>query len=165
MSLVSFATASSAPVAGGKNLADIVQEIRFAVAGRLAPQELDVHFDNLSIALMDEIKNQQWASRPRTWYILHEMDRLDTMTAFIYQGLNDMSLPHRRNSLAETLNVEEAQAFLELQGLIPSDTLHLENGKHITLKSGDILFEKRTQKLGSGRQGWADTRISRCKAR
>ena len=164
MSPVSFAMGSHAPGAGGKCLDDIVQEIRFAVSGRSAPQEMDVLFDNLSNALLDEIKNQQWSSRPRTWYILQAMNRLDTMNAFIYQGLNDTSLPHRRDSLPETLNADEARAFLELQELIPSDILHLEEGKHITLKNGDIFFEERRQKLGHGSQGWADTRISLCNA-
>ena len=153
MSPVSFATGSRAPVTDDKSLADIVQEIRFAVSGRSAPQELDGHFDSLSIALMDEVKKQQWSSRPRTWYILHEMNRLDTMNAFIYQGLNDTSLPHRRDSLPETLNADEARAFLQLQDLILSDILHLEHGKHVTLKNGDILFEKKTHRLGHGSQG------------
>ena len=165
MSRIKSAIGSRAPVADGQCLADIVQDIKIAVSRRSASQELDAHFDNLSIALMDEIKNQQWSSRPRTWYVLHEMNRLDTMTAFIYQGLNDTSLPHRRDSLPETLNADDAQAFLELQELIPSDILHLEKGKHVTLKNGDVLFEKRTQKLGYGSQGWADTSESPSKSR
>ena len=161
---IKFGSGPSPPVTCGQTLVEIIQEIRFAVSGHAAPQELDLHFENLSVALMDEIKNQQWSSRPRTCYILHEMNRLDTMTAFPYQGLNDTSLPHRRDSLPETLNVDEARAFLELQELIPSDTLHLENGKHIMLKNGDIFFEERKQELGHGSQRWADTIISLCNA-
>lgn len=162
---INLGTGSGLPVAGAQTLIGIVQEIRFAVSGRSAPQELDMHFENLSAALTDEIKNPQWSSRPRTWYILHELNRLDTMNAFIYQGLNDTSLPHRRDSLPEILNADDARAFLELQELITSDILQFEKGKHVTLKSGDILFEKRTQRLGCGSQGWADIKISLCDAR
>ena len=76
------------------------------------------------------------------------------MEAFIIQGLNDTSLPYEgRISLPNTLNVNEAHDFLKWQDSVISDVLYVEQGKHVRLDKGDVLFESTRRVLGFGSQG------------
>ena len=64
------------------------------------------------------------------------------------------SLPYKgRMSLPETLNFFEAKDFLKWQKSVISDILHLEQGKHVRIPNGDVLFESNRPKLGVGSQG------------
>ncbi|KAG8530606.1 uncharacterized protein KY384_004644 [Bacidia gigantensis] len=111
-------------------------------------------FTQLSVALMDQIRNPEWASRPRLWFILKQMNRLDAMNAFITQGLNDTSLPFKsRGQIPNILNIHEFETFERWQGVIHSDICDLEEGAHITIENGDMLFDSRRPKLGFGGQG------------
>lgn len=111
-------------------------------------------FNEISTRLEAEVQKREWTNRPRTWFILNQIKRLDAMEAFINQGLNDTSLPYKgRNSLPETLNFFEANDFLKWQDLVISDVLSLEQGKHVWIPNGDVLFESSRPKLGVGSQG------------
>ena len=111
-------------------------------------------FNDISTRLEAEVQKQEWTNRPRTWFILDQIKRLDAMEAFIIQGLNDTSLPYKgRISLPNTLNVNEANDFLKLQDSVISDVLYVEQGKHVRLDKGDVLFESTRHLLGIGSQG------------
>lgn len=96
----------------------------------------DSLFIDISSRLEADVKKPEWTNRPRTWFILNQIKRLDAMEAFIAQGLNDTSLPyHGRNSLPETLSFYEAKLFLEWQNSVISDVLHLEQGQHVRIRT------------------------------
>ena len=114
----------------------------------------DSFFNDISTRLEAEVQKKEWTNRPRTWFILNQIKRLDAMEAFITQGLNDTSLPYKsRSSLPETLNIYEANEFLKWQNSVISDLLDLERGKHVHTVNGDVLFERSRRMLGVGSQG------------
>ena len=114
----------------------------------------ETYFDDVSSRLESQVQKREWTNRPRTWFILNQIKRVDAMEAFIAQGLNDTSLPYKgRSSLPNTLNADEAHAFLRWQNLVTSDVLSLEQGKHVRILNGDVLFESTRRKLGVGSQG------------
>lgn len=115
----------------------------------------DSHFEQISKALEIEVQKQDWASRPRTYFILWQIKRIDAMNAFIVQGLNDTSFPYSgRDALPDTLTYFEASDFLKWQIFVYNDILHLEQGTtHCQLADGDVLFERKPVQLGVGSQG------------
>ena len=114
----------------------------------------DSRFEEIGKVLQSTVQLQTWSSRPRTYFILWQVKRLETMDWFIAKGLNDTSLPYRaRRDLPESLTFYEAAEFLKWQELVFSDVLHLEHGKHVSLGNGDTLFEPRPVTLGFGSQG------------
>lgn len=114
----------------------------------------ETFFNDISSRLEAEVQKREWTNRPRTWFILNQIKRLDAMEAFIIQGLNDTSLPYKgRSSLPNTLNVYEANDFLRWQNSVVSDVLQLEQGKHVRIANGDVLFESNRRKLGVDSQG------------
>ena len=111
-------------------------------------------FSDISSRLEREVQKREWTNRPRTWFILNQIKRLDAMEAFIAEGLNDTSLPYKgRSSLPNTLNIDEAIDFLRWQHSVISEVLYLERGEHIRIANGDVLFESNRRKLGVGSQG------------
>ena len=111
-------------------------------------------FIKISERLEADVQNKEWTNRPRHWFILNQINRLDVMDAFIQQGLNDTSLPYKgRSSLPRSLNFFEANDFLKWQDLVISDVLHLEKGKHVRILNRDVLFESGRKTLGVGSQG------------
>ena len=46
-------------------------------------------FTDISMRLEAEVKKREWTNRPRHWFILNQIKRLDAMEAFIKQGLNE----------------------------------------------------------------------------
>lgn len=120
----------------------------------------DARFDEISKQLEIDVQKSEWTSRPRTYFILWQIRRVDAMDAFVAAGLNDTSLPYRsRHLLPSALDVNEAERFLQWQNSVVSDTLHLEQGKHVRLNDGDLLFESERRKLGIGSQGYFKTSI------
>ena len=114
----------------------------------------ETFFDDISSRLESQVQKREWTNRPRTWFILNQIKRVDAMEAFIFQGLNDTSLPYKgRSSLPNTLNADEAHDFLRWQNSVISDVLSLEQGKHVRIANGDVLFESTRRKLGVGSQG------------
>lgn len=114
----------------------------------------DEHFDDIRKRLQEELLREEWARRPRTYFILFQLRRQDAMTAFVLQGLDDTSLPYQgRKDLPNVLNIEEANSFLHWQHLVYSDVLRLEKNGHVTIKNGDKLFEASCPKLGFGSSG------------
>ena len=111
-------------------------------------------FDDISLMLETQVQKREWTNRPRTWFILDQIKRVDAMEAFIAQGLNDTSIPYKgRSSLPNTLNADEAHDFLRWQNSVISDVLCLEQGKHVRIANGDVLFESPRPRLGVGSQG------------
>jgi hypothetical protein len=112
-------------------------------------------FEEISKALEIETQKHEWANRPRTYFILWQIRRIDAMNAFIVQGLNDTSFPYSgRSALPDALTYFEASEFLKWQESVYSDILHLEQGTtHCQLPDGDILFERKPVQLGVGSQG------------
>ena len=124
-----------------------------ATAVPVKPLE-DSHFTRISERLEADVQNKEWTNRPRHWFILSQINRLDVMDAFIQQGLNDTSLPYKgRSSLPQSLNFFEAKDFLKWQDSVISDVIHLEKGKHVRISNGDVLFESSRKTLGVGSQG------------
>ena len=114
----------------------------------------ETFFNDISARLEKEVQNREWTNRPRTYFILQQIKRLDAMEAFIAHGLNDTSLPYKgRSSLPNTLNVNDVYEFLRWQDSVISDVLHLEYGTHVRIVNGDVLFESNRKKLGVGSQG------------
>ena len=114
----------------------------------------DSVFQGISTRLEIEVQKQEWTKRPRIWFILNQIKRLDAMEAFITQGLNDTSFPFKgRSSLPHTLNFNEASDFLKWQPSVLSDILDLEHGAHVRITNGDVLFESSRSQLGVGSQG------------
>ncbi|KAF3930125.1 Ankyrin-3 [Dactylella cylindrospora] len=63
-----------------------------------------------------------WSLRPRTYTLLHLINRLDSMDAFTSEGLFDVSLPYNERTLPAGLKASSAGAkFLELQPLVLSE--------------------------------------------
>ena len=112
-------------------------------------------FEEISKELEIETQKKEWASRPRTYFILWQINRINAMNAFIVHGLNDTSIPYKgRSELPNALSYFEASEFLQRQELVYSDILHLEQGTtHCQLPDGDILFERKPFQLGVGSQG------------
>jgi hypothetical protein len=119
------------------------------------PSVPESRFEEISKALEIETQKKEWANRPRTYFILWQIRRIDAMNAFIVQGLNDTSFPYGgRSALPDTLTIYEASEFLKWQESVLSDILHLEQGTtHCRLQDGDALFERRPVRLGVGSQG------------
>lgn len=112
-------------------------------------------FDEIAIILATEVQISLGAQRPRTYFILWQIKRLDAVESFIAKGLNDTSLPHTgRRTLPHTLTPEEVRDFLLWQDVVVSDVLHLEHGQHVTNDNGDVLFESKRHQLGVGSQGY-----------
>lgn len=93
--------------------------------------------------------------RPRTFAVLHMMNRTSFMGAFEVAGLFDNSFPYAsRRSLPPAMRLDQdaCHQFLELQRYVLSDACQMENGarsSHVHTKSGDLLF-KSLRRLGSG---------------
>lgn len=114
----------------------------------------DSRFEAITKELENSLHSASWSSRPRTYFILWQIKRIDAMESFIAKGLNDTSLPYSgRPSLPETLNYHEAADFLRWQHQVFTDVLHLEHGKHVRIGNGDTLFEAGRLQLGVGSQG------------
>ncbi|KAL9125628.1 MAG: hypothetical protein Q9217_005195, partial [Psora testacea] len=127
----------------------IVEEVNSKKLTRIA----DASFNELSKALRNHLQNSDFAIRPRTWFILFQINRVDVMHAFIIQGLTDASLPYKeRRSLPPTLNPEECREFFKLQELVMSEGLDLESGRRVRFNNGDEFFKK-VRTLGTGQQG------------
>ena len=115
----------------------------------------DSRFEEISKELENTLRIPSWSSRPRTYFILWQIRRIDAMESFIAKGLNDTSPPYSgRPCLPETLNYHEAADFLKWQHHVFSDVLHLEHGKHVRISNGDTLFEAGRLQLGVGSQGY-----------
>ena len=114
----------------------------------------DIVFETMAKEIENNTKKREWANRPRTYFILWQIKRIDAMEAFIAQGLNDTSIPYKgRTSLPDALNFHEAKDFLRWQDNVCSDVLHVEHGKHVRLQDGNVLFESNRSQLGVGSQG------------
>ena len=110
--------------------------------------------EEISRSLEYTVRKKEWTARPRTYFILWQLNKLEAMEAFIAQGLNDTSLPFkRRKSLPDILDLSKKDEFLKWQHVVFSDVLHLERGTHVRIAEGDKLFEVGRKKLGVGSQG------------
>lgn len=137
-------------------LTEILSQIESELSAKKLAIVPDQYFDLIGSALLETTRRREWAMRPRTWFLLNKIRRLDTMPTFIALGLNDASLPYQRSSrklLPESLTYGQFTEFIEIQKLIDSDVLGLENGRHVLVKDGDQLFEPRRVTLGAGSQG------------
>jgi len=87
-------------------------------------------FDRLR-TLFDLNGKQQWAERPRTYFILFSIDRLDALDKFVEAGFLDIQLPCRARQLTLLLDDEESrEQFLKMQHLVLSKCRDMEHGSH-----------------------------------
>jgi hypothetical protein len=104
---------------------------------------------------LKDLEMEDASDRPRTYAVLHMMDRLDLMAAFVAEGLFDNSIPyHDRRSLPPLMRKDHdaCHQFLELQTHVMSTACQMEKGldsPHVYADSGDVFF-KSLEKLGSG---------------
>jgi hypothetical protein len=114
----------------------------------------DGAIQNIAECLKD-LEKEDASDRPRTFAVLHMMNRLDLMPAFVVEGLFDNSFPyHDRRSLPPLMRKDHdaCHQFLELQTHVMSAACQMEkglDGPHVYADSGDVFF-KPLEKLGSG---------------
>ena len=145
---------SNHPITGAGNLGNLLQDVSNRVSTGKMAKVPDSIFEGVAKNIEETIQKKEWARRPRTYFILHQINRLDVMEAFIAQGLNDTSLPYKgRRNLPESFSVYESEAFLKWQEVVDSDLLHFEEGRHIYVPNGDIFFDIKKPPLGTGSQG------------
>lgn len=114
-------------------------------------------FERLSKYLVQAGK-QEWSKRPRTYLVLRLINRVDSMDAFVLDGLLDIALPYTYNRLPSSLSAGTRNAFLGKQGLVMSKAgdLEMESGRHrhfsSTAESNFIIVKQ----LGSGYFGIVD---------
>ncbi len=104
-----------------------------------------------------------WASRPRTYIILHNLDCPQLMNEFIREGKTDIWLPYDEETLPKYIQPENIRKmFLKTQRYVLTGAKDLEDMStdvlskvlpHINLeRSGDQHF-KRINTLGTGSYG------------
>jgi serine/threonine protein kinase len=114
-------------------------------------------FDKVAKYLVQAGK-QQWSLRPRTYIVLRLINRLDSMPAFILDGLFDIAFPYTYNRLPASLSPGTRNAFLEQQSVVLSKAgdLEVEHGRHrhfpSTAESNFVVVKQ----LGSGFFGVVD---------
>ena len=135
-------------------LTNILRQIDADIASRKSAFVPDHRFDEIASALLQTVQDGEWVSRPRTWFILNRIGRLDTMPAFIAMGLNDASFPYSgRKSLPTALAIDQVHEIERIQDLVNSDMVQLEKGKHVSARDGDQFFDGPRYKLGVGGHG------------
>lgn len=147
-------------------------EFEVAVSGLLAnfaPSASDATNSNGSSAYPDEVFDKvsrylvqagklPWSLRPRTYIVLRLINRLDSMPAFILDGLFDIAFPYTYNRLPASLSPGTRNAFLEQQSVVLSKAgdLEMEQGRHRhfpgTAESNFVVVKQ----LGSGYFGVVD---------
>jgi hypothetical protein len=117
----------------------------------------DEVFDKLAKYLTQAGK-QQWSLRPRTYLVLRLMNRLDSMDAFILDGLFDIAIPYTYSRLPASLTPGTRNAFLEKQTLMMSKAgdLEMESGRHRHFSSSADTNFVIVKQLGSGYFGVVD---------
>lgn len=110
--------------------------------------------------LLQRLGKREWSLRPRTYAVLRMINRVDTMRAFVLEGLYDISIPYSEKTLPSGLESVAARSkFLELQCLVmTTEGVDLESGKgtHANFyHDGAAQFES-IKVLGSGGFGEVD---------
>lgn len=137
-----------------ENLAALCQYTESQITGTKLSIIPDSRFEEISRNLESTVQKKEWTARPRTYFILWQIRKVDAMESFIAQGLNDTSLPYKgKQSLPAILDPSEKDDFFRWQEKVLSDVLQLEKGKHVLLVDGDVLFESGRKRLGVGSQG------------
>lgn len=118
----------------------------------------DEKFESIAACLRD-LEMDEASDRPRTYAVLHMMNRIDLITAFVVNGLLDNSFPYAdRKSLPPLMRREHdaCHDFLDLQYHVMSAACHMEKGLdsiHVHAESGDVFFQ-RIEKLGRGGEAY-----------
>ncbi|CAG8959252.1 hypothetical protein HYFRA_00012610 [Hymenoscyphus fraxineus] len=111
----------------------------------------DEQFESIA-ACLRYLENHDASYRPRTYAILHMMNRVDLLISFVVVGLLDNSLPYADRKSLPPLMRGDADAcfvFLELQTHVISAACYMEKGEHMLVESGDNFFDT-LERLGSG---------------
>lgn len=91
------------------------------------------NFDRIKNLLM-AIGKESWAVRPRTYAVLHMMNRTDLMDGFIEEDLRDIHFPYSETRLPAFLSeMSDRRAFIEAQVQVLSDAKaveSMEDGRH-----------------------------------
>ncbi|KAL8732934.1 MAG: hypothetical protein Q9181_003768 [Wetmoreana brouardii] len=127
------------------------------------------HITELLTHLESHHDHQGWKTRPRTYTVLRNIDRLDLFPHFIDRDLNDIAFPYTIDKLPDFIDEDGVRdKFLRHQKYILTDANHLEKGRHAYTKNGEDLFHL-VKHLGRGGYGSVDmvwSRMSfRCFAR
>jgi len=105
----------------------------------------DKHVDEIAQCLLD-LGEVDASERPRTFAVLHMMNRIGLLPTFKIAGRLDNSFPYPdRRSLPPLMrnDHEASHRFLELQSHILSAACQMEKGEdgpHILAESGDLFF-------------------------
>lgn len=106
----------------------------------------DESIEEISNCLRD-LEDEDACDRPRTFAVLHMMNRLDLMPIFKLAGRLDNSFPYPdRRSLPPLMrkDQEASHQFLELQSHVMSTACQMEKGidsPHVLAESGDVFFQ------------------------
>ena len=114
--------------------------------------------------LESHIKERGWSSRPRTYTVLRNIERVDLMPEFISLGLKDYSFPYSVEKIPEVLIGDSSrEKFMDAQDYVLMEASQLENGpegRHAHTKKGEDLFHFHKH-LGTGGYGSVDRVWSR----
>ena len=149
-----FSDLKTGSMLNNQGLSNLLHRVNTDITAGKTKRLPDAMFDKIAKTLEETVQKTEWTRRPRTWFVLHQINRLDAMEAFIVQGLNDTSLPYKgRKDLPPCLTYHEAEDFIQWQGVVDSDVLHFEEGRHIITTNGDVFFNVQKPALGTGSQG------------
>ncbi|ORX98189.1 kinase-like domain-containing protein [Clohesyomyces aquaticus] len=122
-----------------------------------APPYSDDVFDKLS-RYVEQAGKVQWSLRPRTYLVLRLINRLDSMDAFVLDGLFDIALPYTYSRLPVSLSPGPRNSFLEKQELVMTKAgdLEIEGGRHRHFSSAAETNFVVVKELGRGYSGVVD---------
>lgn len=96
---------------------------------------------------------QGWKTRPRTYTVLRNIDRLDLFPHFIDRDVKDIAFPYTLDKLPDLIQDDDSRdKFLRHQKYVLTDASQLEEGRHAFTKNGADIFHL-VRHLGRGGYG------------
>ncbi|KAH7074607.1 kinase-like domain-containing protein [Paraphoma chrysanthemicola] len=140
----------------------LIQQMRIEYQSKARCEE--ANFDRLASVLV-EMGKVTWASRPRTYTVLHMIGRLDVMDSFVEQDLFDIHFPYTEQRLPRCLSkTADRLLFVELQNhvlTVAKDVEDFESKVHRNLKDSADEWFFFGGNLGRGGYGYVDRVRSR----
>jgi hypothetical protein len=84
-----------------------------------------VDYDNIT-GLLNRLGKPEWGRIPRTYAVLHMINSVDKMDAFVSKGLKDIHLPYTEMLLPNDLTTLNKAKFVEKQKLVLTKAADLE---------------------------------------
>jgi len=113
--------------------------------------------------LLHDCGRQQWSTSPRIYIVLRKIGQLQLLDQFLDQGINDLWLPISKSQLPKALSISLQDQFLELQKLVLTKGLDLENpalARHAHFGKAEQFPFDEYERLGEGSFGIVDRVVS-----